>query len=571
MELSSSLLLLAGVLLTLSLLATLVTPRLGVPLLVVFLVLGMLAGEDGVGGIPFDDFALANLACTTALAVILFDGGMRTPLAQLQLSWGPALSLATFGVAVTAGVTGLFASWLLGLDLLQGLLLGAIVGSTDAAAVFALLSARSLSLNRRVSATLEVESGSNDPMAIFLTLLLIGLLNGQLSDDVLTVSQLFIQQMGLGLLLGVTGGALLAQALNRLGLSDTMTPLLALAGALLLFGITATLGGSGFLAVYVAGLLVGHRRPRGLGGVLRFHDGVAWLAQIGMFIILGMLATPSELLRLAAPAVAIALCLILVARPLAVGLGLLPFRLPWREQSFIAWVGLRGSVPILLATYPILAGLPEGEMYFNIAFVIVLVSLIVQGSSLAGMARLLGLFVPQNHARLRRVEIDLPGTTDHEIVSYRLPARSAHSDCSLQSIGLPEGVRVITLSRGSHVLPTPRKVPLAPGDYISLLCHRDQVDDLDRLFEASAAARQAAQTRFFGEFVICGDAPVADLVALYQITVPTHATTLTCAEFLSSALPHPVIGDRLHLGNADLVVHGMQGLQITEVGLRLSP
>lgn len=570
MDFANPLILLAGVLLVLSILATLVTPRLGVPLLLVFLLLGMLAGEDGPGGIDFQDFELASLACTAALAVILFDGGMRTPVANLRMALGPALSLATVGVLLTTLVTGAFAAWLLDMPLLQGMLIGAIVSSTDAAAVFALLSGRAVSLNRRVSATLEIESGSNDPMAVFLTVLVIALLEGSTAPTAWSVGGMFAQQMGLGALMGLSGGIVLHKGMNTLRLSESLYPLMAFAGALLIFGTTANLGGSGFLAVYVAGLWLGNHRVHAQTNVLRFHDGIAWLAQIGMFVLLGLLVTPSELLRLAIPGLAIALFLILVGRPLAVLLGLLPFRLPPKELAYIAWVGLRGSVPILLATYPVLADLPDGDRYFNIAFLIVLVSLLVQGSSLTPMARLLGLFVPQNHVRVRREEIDLPGTRDHEIVSYRLPAFSGHIGSTLQSINLPDSARIIAIGRGEHLLMAPRRAALAQGDHISLLCHRDDVPLLDRLFETSAKPRRAQQARYFGDFILQGDAPVSELVELYGLTVPPHANTLTCAEFLSSVLPHPVIGDRLHLGAADIVIHAMQGDQITEVGLRLS-
>lgn len=291
MLIAPDLILLAGLLLAMSILATVITPRLGVPLLLVFLVIGMLAGVDGPGGIPFSDYGLANLAGMLGLAVILFDGGLRTSAVNFKTAIWPSVSLATVGVLLTAAITGAFAAWLLDLTWAEGLLIGAIVGSTDAAAVFALLSTRAMSLNTRVSSTLETESGTNDPMAVFLTLAVIGYL-GSPNDYTLVDSLIFlVQQMGVGTLMGLAGGIALASTLNRLDLNDSLYPLMALAGGLLIFGLTDRLSGSGFLAVYLAGLWVGNHRVHALPNIRRFHDGVAWLAQIGMFVLLGLLAS----------------------------------------------------------------------------------------------------------------------------------------------------------------------------------------------------------------------------------------------------------------------------------------
>jgi len=337
MLIAPDLILLAGLLLAMSILATVITPRLGVPLLLVFLIIGMLAGVDGPGGIPFSDYGLANLAGTVGLAVILFDGGLRTSAINFRTALWPSISLASIGVLITAAITGIFAAWLLDLTWAEGLLIGAIVGSTDAAAVFALLSTRAMALNTRVSSTLETESGTNDPMAVFLTLAVIGYLSSPENYTLIDSLIFLVQQMGAGTLMGLAGGVALASTLNRLDLNDSLYPLMALAGGLLIFGLTDRVGGSGFLAVYLAGLWVGNHRVHALPNIRRFHDGVAWLAQIGMFVLLGLLASPSELATVAVPGLLIALVLMLVARPIAVTLGLLPFRFPWREQVFVSW------------------------------------------------------------------------------------------------------------------------------------------------------------------------------------------------------------------------------------------
>lgn len=570
MTLTIDLILLAGLLLAVSILATAVTPRLGVPLLLVFLAVGMLAGEDGPGGIRFNDYQLANLAGTLALAVILFDGGMRTAYRNLRMALWPSVSLATFGVLITSGLTGAFATWLLDLHWAEGLLIGAIVGSTDAAAVFALLSARAVSLNTRVTATLETESGTNDPMAVFLTLAVLQYLVLPDSYSVTDSLRLLVQQMGLGGLMGVAGGYGLMMSLNRLRLSDSLYPLMALAGGLLVFGVTSRLGGSGFLAVYITGLWIGNHRVHALPNIRRFHDGVAWLAQIGMFVILGLLASPSALIGVAVPGLLIALVLIGVARPLAVWLSLLPFRYPLREQAYIAWVGLRGSVPIVLATYPWLADIPNSALFFNVAFFIVIVSLVIQGWTLAPMARLLDLYVPNNSARIQRVDVDLPGAVDHEIVSYRVPRHSGLSGMTIKEISLPEGTRVVCITRHNKLLPYRHWGQLQEGDSVTLLCHQDELDALDKIFESSRKPLKKADQRFFGEFGIVPAAPMSALADAYGLdTLPPHAARLTVAEFIASSLPKPVVGDRLRLGEMELVVRRIEGDEILDIGLRL--
>ncbi|HEX4870803.1 MAG TPA: potassium/proton antiporter [Nevskiaceae bacterium] len=573
MELTNQLIFLAGALFMVSILATLVSPRVGVPVLLVFLIVGMLAGEDGPGGIVFNNYALANLAGSAALAVVLFDGGLRTRLSTFRVGLRPALTLATLGTLVTTVIAGLFAAWVLDLSLAQGLLIGAIVGSTDAAAVFSLLSTSSVHLNERVSSALEIESGTNDPMAVFLTLALLEYLRAPAEHSLLEAGWLFVQHMGLGALLGWGGGRLIVDALNKLELSESLYPLLALFSGLLLFGLTGVIGGSGFLAVYLAGLIVGNRRVRSAASIRRFHDGVAWMSQIGMFVILGLLVTPSNLVDIALPALAIALVLIGVARPVAVMLSLWPFRFPRPEVAYISWVGLRGSVPILLATYPLLAGVEDAILYFNVAFFIVLVSLVLQGSTVAPVARLLGLQLPASGVLVNRIDFDLPGTRGYEIVSYRIGEASPLLGLKSKQLPFEDLSRIVCLARRGKVISYREWGSLRAGDYISLLASQDELPELDALFQArrERKSREAvvAETRFFGEFRVDPQAPIAALREAYGVELPAQAGDKTVAAFFLSVIPKPVVGDRLRLGEMELVLKRLDNGQPAEIGLRL--
>ena len=467
MDFANHAILLGAALVLISILLSIPSRRIGMPLLLAFLLLGMLAGPQGPGGIELRDLESAYLVGSLALAVILFDGGLRTRAETFRVGLWPALSLATLGVILTAGVTGAVAYLVFDLDWMEALLVGAIVGSTDAAAVFALLHAQGLELKQRISATLEIESGANDPMAIFLTLALVQLLAAGATGLGPGVLVAFVQQMGLGLLAGWAGGRALLWLINHLPLPPSLYPLLSLAGALLLFAVTNTAGGSGFLAIYLAGIVLGNHRLQGSQNIRRFHDGIAWLSQIGMFLMLGLLVTPSELLPIAPAALVVALGLILLARPLAVAVSLAPFRFPWREQGFIGWVGLRGAVPIILALFPLLADLPRAGLFFNVAFFVVLVSLIVQGWTLAPAARLLGLEIPSQPGRVRRLELDLPGQLDYELVAYALVKDSPALGEAVGSLTLPPGVGVAGLLRRGEALPQCEGAVLAEASGIT--------------------------------------------------------------------------------------------------------
>ncbi|MFZ5558501.1 MAG: potassium/proton antiporter [Pseudomonadota bacterium] len=570
MTLVNQLILFGGVLALIAITLTTVASRSGAPLLLIFLGVGMLAGEDGIGGVRFDDYETVFFVGNLALAVILFDGGLRTRYDSFRAGLAPAVSLATVGVVVTAGITGAAAAWLLDLPLREGLLIGAIVGSTDAAAVFSLLHTRGMQLRQRVGATLEIESGANDPMAVFLTVTLIGILQTGAPGPDLRLLASFVQQMGVGAVVGVAAGHALAWLVNRLTLaSPSLYPLLALSGALAAFGTAGTLGGSGFLAVYVAGVVLGNRRPRGELTILRLHDGLAWLAQIVMFLFLGLLVTPSDLLATFEAGMVVALLLMLVARPVAVAVSLLPFRFPWREQLFIAWVGLRGAVPIVLAVFPLFAGLDNAYLYFNIAFFVVLVSLVVQGWSIAPFARRLHLEAPPPGEPVQRLEIDVPERSGFELVGYRLPPDSAAVGLAPPELDLPPSAQLVSMIRDGEALPREADLALRPGDAVYLWLRTEDVDAASRQFRAPPP-EALSDAQYFGQFVIDAGAGLEELAAFYGFTLPDRARGQRAGEFLERAFRgRPVVGDRARFGSVELVVKETADGKVTAVSLLL--
>lgn len=457
---------LVGILLLLGIASSKFAARSGMPVLVLFLGVGMLSGSEGLGGLAFEDYGLANSIGSVALALILFDGGLRTSLDAVRSSWQPALSLSTVGVFLTSLLTGLAATYILGLPPLHGMLLGAIVGSTDAAAVFAILRSSGLRLPPRLTATLEVESGSNDPMAIFLTVGLIGLITGN-ADSPAGIGLLFFLQFGVGTAAGLGIGLLAAWLINRINLDyPGLYPILALALGLLSFGLAAVLGGSGFLAIYLAGIVLGNSTIVFRNGIFLFHDAGAWLGQMILFIMLGLLSFPSRLAAVSLDGLLIALVLIFVARPLAVIISVFPFRFPLREMIFLAWVGLKGAVPITLATFPLLAGVQQSELLFNVVFFVVLVSAVTQGWSLPLVARWLHLGKTYEPVAPLTVEINALRHVDGEIVEYVVTPASKVAGQALRDIALPYDVVVTLVVRKNEVIIPRGSSSLEPGDHV---------------------------------------------------------------------------------------------------------
>jgi cell volume regulation protein A len=525
--------LLTGVMLLLGIVSSKLSARLGLPVLVLFLALGMLGGSEGIGGIEFENYTVAHAIGTFALAIILFDGGLGTPMDAVRQVWKPALVLAVPGVFLTALITGLAAAWILNISLLEGLLLGSIVGSTDAAAVFATLRAGGVSLDKRLQAMLELESGSNDPMAIFLTVGCIEVITGQTPMG-LGLLRLFVSQMGIGAIVGVAFGFITVRIVNRIALSSAgLYPVLVMGCGLLTFGLAAALGGSGFLALYLAGIVIGNSRPIFQRGIRLFHDAAAWLWQIVMFVVLGLLSFPSRLLEVAPQGLLIGAVLIFVARPLAVLPLLLPFRFSTREVLFISWVGLKGAVPITLATFPLLYGTPSAELTFDIVFFVVVLSALVQGWSLPLLARWMHLDVPAEATPPVTLEISSLHHVDGDIVDYSVAADSKAAGRTVRELALPTGVVIALASRGREIVPPQGSTRLNAGDHVIVIMKTEVRPLVDRIFASQAASRGDLPAAV--EFPLRGTTTVAQLQEMYGVQLGGDASE-TLAEAISQRL-----------------------------------
>jgi len=545
--------------------------RFGAPLLLVFLGIGLLAGQDGLG-IPFDNAGASYFIGSIALAIILFDSGFGTPMSSFRQASMPALSLATLGVILTTGLLGAFTFFLTDFDWLQSLLLGSIVASTDAAAVFFLLRAGNLHIRERVRNTLEIESGSNDPIAIFLTLAFVQMASAgvalEAGELALGIALGFLREMGIGVFTGLVGGRLMVMLVDRLKLDPGLLPIFVITLALVVFGATGAMHGSGFIAVYVAGLVAGNSGMRSTATLKRFQNGISWLAQIVMFLVLGLFATPSQFMSILPVAVALSLLLIFVARPVAVSLCLLPFRFARAETAFISWVGLRGAVSILLALTPIIGGVENAREIFNIVFIIVLVSLLVQGWTIGPVARRLGLIIPPRSGPLDKVELELPGSAHHELLAYRVASGSP----------VARGERIPRWARPSLVIREGRSLKpqdagrLAVDDLVYIFVSDRYPRLLDRLF-ASRLSLASDDEEFFGSFAVDPDHLASEISAAYGADLREGEAGLTIAQLMRARLGgHAEYADRVALGPIELIVRDTDDKgEIDSVGLSLEP
>ena len=551
--------------------SSLIAFRFGAPLLLLFLGIGLASGGDGLG-IQFDNAQLAYFVGALALAVILFDSGFGTPINALRQSAGPALSLATVGVIMTTGLFGAAAFYLTDLSWLESFLLGAAVASTDAAAVFFLLRAGNVNLRDRVRSTLEIESGTNDPIAIFLTITLVEIIAANANPDaeVLFLDLVigFLVHMTLGAAVGLLGGFAIVRLVDRLELDQGLLPIFVITLSLLVFAAAGAVGGSGFLAVYLAGLVAGNSDIRAVSVIKRFQDGMSWLAQIIMFLVLGLFATPSQFLTILPVSIVLGVFLIFIARPIAVWLCLIPFKVPRNETAFISWVGLRGAVSILLAITPLLGGLEHGRTIFNTAFIIVLVSLVVQGWTVGPLARRLGLIVPARLGPLEKVQLELPGSAHHELLAYTVVPGSP----------VARGQRIPRWARPSLVVRDGRSMRfqdsgrLAAGDHVYIFVPDRYPRLLDRLF-ASRTEVDPEDAEFFGAFALDPARPASDLDAAYSPGLSDAERQMTIAALITSRLGgRAEFADRVTLGEIELIVRDVDEKgRIVSVGLSFEP
>ncbi|OLF41334.1 potassium/proton antiporter [Psychrobacter sp. Rd 27.2] len=548
-----------------SIMASTLSARLGVPLLLLFLIVGMLAGEQGILGIEFSQYGIANFVGQAALACILLDGGLRTSFKSFRVGLKPAVTLATWGVLATVMVLGVFVTWLLDVDWRFGLLMAAIVGSTDAAAVFSLLRNGGVKLNDRVQATLELESGANDPLAILLVTGLIALNVDPAGQTVLGFLGLLLQQLGVGLGMGLLFGYLLARLLPKVHLAEGMYAILILSAGLSVFAATNLLGGSGFLAVYLTGVLIGNHKVRSTEHVMRVMDSFAWLSQAVLFVVLGLLVTPSNVINVWHYSVAIAAFMILVARPVAVYTSVKPFKFKDREIGFISWVGLRGAVPITLAILPVMAGIDDAFMLFDIAFGVVVLSLILQGTTIPFMANVFRVRIPTNKDPKEEHEVWVSDKAS--ITLYEFEVQAGAFAIGRHPLGIsnrisPDEISVFALVRGQQIAVVEEDTKLRYGDSVWYAMRGNHASKIAKIFNDTTLDRKAIDD-FYGDWLLSPSVKLGDLPFFTDmVTSESLADTLkykkpkntesmweqTVAEYVAQSLETaPVSGDTVEI------------------------
>jgi cell volume regulation protein A len=480
---SENVLLLGSILLFVSIVASKTSFKLGIPTLILFLIVGMLAGSDGPGGIYFNDPETAQFLGVVALNFILFSGGLETKLESVKPVMKDGIALSTIGVFITAMLVGVFTSWVLGFTIIEGMLLGAIVSSTDAAAVFSILRSRNVGLKGNIRPLLEFESGSNDPMAYFLTVSLIGLVKEPDSSIILLIPKFFIS-MVVGGVCGYLLGRAMTFVVNKIHLEvDGLYPVLILALVFFTFSFTDRIGGNGFLAVYVSAIILGNSNFIHKKSLIRFYDGQAWLMQIIMFLGLGLLVFPRQMVPLIPQGLLITAFLILIARPVAVFVSLARATdLNWRKKLFLSWVGLRGAAPIVFATYPMMAQVHYANTIFNLVFFISAISVLLQGTTLPVMARWLHISVPEKLKRKFPLDIELKDDLRTALVEVDVAANSPAVGRPVVDLRLPKNAMIVLIHRNGKYLTATGETVIEGADHLLILTDKTSADWVHQAF-----------------------------------------------------------------------------------------
>lgn len=482
-QLADNIILLLAALLLIGVFSTKFSTRFGMPALVLFIAVGMVLSHF----VFFNNASLTQIAGIFALVVILFEGGMQTNIKDIKPIIRPALSLSTIGVLVTTAIVGVFAKVILDVSWVESFLFGAIVGSTDAAAVFSVLGGKNI--DKRLTSTLEAESGSNDPMAVFLTVSLIEWIQ-QPDMAIWTLVISFIWEMGIGLLLGIVIGKLSVYLINRINLdSSGLYPVMAIGFAVLTYGLAAAIHSSGLLAVYVMGLTLGNAELIYHRTIMNFNHGFAWMMQIFMFVLLGLLVFPQELANIAWQGLLLSVILMVIARPIGVFISLFFSKFSFREKTLISWAGLRGAVPIVLATYPLLADLPHGRLFFNVVFFVVLTSAVIQGTTISPLASRLKLVGQEGSAQPSLMELVALGKTDSEFNHIGIESHMPIAGLQISEMGLPDDILFTAIIRNKRIVTPHGNTVIKPGDTVYVLSPKSKRDEMRSFFRSGIGKR----------------------------------------------------------------------------------
>jgi cell volume regulation protein A len=574
MEQLNNIMLIVGILLCCSIFASRLSSIMGLPVLLLFLVLGMICGEHGfILHISFNNYSMAYYVANLALAVIIFDGGCQTSFFTFKTCSKPAVILSTLGVFITTIIVGCAAYYLFKLPFFESMLVGCIIGSTDAGAVFSLLGDNGVSLKNKVQGPLEIESATNDPMAIFLTITVMEIIKSSVGTDdagggfpFANALIFFIKQFSFGIVAGIIFGYLGRTLLNVISIPNGLYSLLVLGVALTGFAVTSIVDGSGFLAIFIIGMIIGNTNIRQLNYIRPVQDGYTWLSQICLFLMLGLLVNPPDLVQHSVNGLIIAAIMAFVARPIAVFLCLKPlFKFTTSELLFMSWVGLRGSVPIVLAIYPIMNDIPHGDIFFNIAFVVVIFSLLVQGATILPVAKFFDVYAPSSTTPVSKGQMGIAIDDDYEIFNYEIKHKAFHN-VLLSDIKFPNRTMIASIFRTGQVIHPVSKLRLKKGDIISIIGHSDDELLLNAIFNGETPIRKN-HYQYFGDILLSGELNMTEVAEKYGLIITSRESELTLADFMSYHLGGiPTVGERLTIIDCRFTVCEVFGAQIVKVG-----